>query len=372
MGLFAIGKFSLLFSFLTVGVLVFSGSVSLAVRFQSEDDGGVRRIMYPEAVKNVVHRGEELKSLARKSHLAAVFPYLELTDLVKGQKQPGSGSSAVVRFLNESAELIVAQSPEELQMSLRRMYFYGDSVIESGSLWKDSNGSRYVRGQLLSGSAFQVEVVPGLENSPALMKIHRIIAMIEIGQAHIARAENRHADYRLYFPVLDMLNKIVSGLFVEEVLKKMGTEAIRQEIATVDTTESVKESLATDFLGRGYMHSKSMSWIMENFELRGPQLVEWVRDIREQRTLRARQITGLSKYAQQLETLIRGLLSAMPATEYFNLARLAKASGDEKTFRIARELMVTNGSGSGGGPSRGPSIGPAPGGPSCERSFVQN
>jgi hypothetical protein len=371
-------KFSLLFSFLTVITLTIVTSQSMAVRFQSEDDGGSRRTIYPEAVKNVVQRSDELKALAAQTHLAALFPYLELTELVKG-RNPVLGTavgSPFLNFLNLSAELIVAQSPTEIQLPLRRMYFSGESIHVTDEVWRSSNGGRHVRGVLLSGNNISVEMVAGLDNSSGLQKLHRLIAMIEIGQAYTARDLNRGADYRLYFPVLDMLNKIVTSLFVDEVLRKMGTETIRQEMAKVEAVETVKASLEYDFLGRGYMHSKSMAWSMENPELRGPKLVEWVRELRTMRDQRARLIKGLSEYNEKMEALVRQDLLTQPHDRYFQLARVARGSGDEKTFRIASELMVSRGAGS--VPS-----GPSPGGPrpvglspvppqSCERSFAPN
>ncbi|MDZ4081955.1 MAG: hypothetical protein U1E10_03385, partial [Bdellovibrionales bacterium] len=336
------------------------------IRFQSEEEGGFRRTLYPEAVKNVVQRTDELKALAAQSHLGALFPYLELTDLVKGrQAQSGLPATApFLNFLNQAAELIVAQSPPELQLPLRRMYFAGESIEVSDSVWRNSNGSRHVRGDLLSGNAISVEIVSGLENSPGLQKLHRLIAMIEIGQAHTAREMNRGADYRLYFPVLDMLNKIVTSLFVDETLKKMGTEVIRQELAKVEGPETVKASLDFDFLGRGYMHSKSMSWAIENPELRGPQLVEWVRDLRVMRDQKAKSIKGLSSYNEKVEALVRQDLLNQSRDKYFQLAREARSSGDEKSFRILSELMVRRGA----GPAP-VEPGPSGPGPSCETSF---
>jgi hypothetical protein len=370
-------KFSFLFGFLTGLALTIAAAQSMAISFQSEDEGGSRRTIYPEAVKNVVHRSDELKSLAGQSHLAAIFPYLELTDLVKGRKAASGsvGASPFLNYLNQAAELIVAQSPIEIQLQLRKMYFAGESIQVTDEVWRNSNGGRHVRGVLLSGNGISVEIVSGLENSPGLQRLHRLIAMIEIGQAYAARDVNRGAEYRLYFPVLDMLNKIVTSLFVDEVLKKMGTDTIRQELANLQAVETVKASLELDFLGPGYMHSKFVSWLMENPELRGPKLLEWVRELRTMREQRARLINGLSGYNEKVEALVRKDILAQPSDRYFQLARVARSSGDEKTFRIASELMVSRGTG------LGPS-GPSPGGPSpvghvplapqsCERSFVQ-
>ena len=356
-------KFSLLFGFLTAVVLTTSASQSVAIRFQSEDDGGSRRTIYPEAVKNVVHRSDELMSLAGQSHLAALFPYLELTDLVKGRKAAAGsvGASPFLNFLNQAAELIVAQSPIDLQLQLRKMYFAGESIQVTDEVWRSSNGGRHVRGALLYGNNISVEIVAGLENSPGLQKLHRLIAMIEIGQAYAARDVNRGAEFRLYFPVLDMLNKIVSALFVDEVLKKMGTETLRQELAKVEAVETVKASLEFDFLGRGYMYSKSMSWSMENPELRGSKLVEWVRELRALRDQRARLIKGVSSYNEKVEALVRQDLLAQTSDRYFQIARTARSNGDEKTFRIASELMVSRGTAM---------LGPSGPSQSCERSFV--
>jgi hypothetical protein len=354
-------KNSLLFGILTDFVLTVAGSPSLAIRFQSEDEGGFRRTVYPEAIKNVVHRADELKSLAGQSHLAALFPYLELTDLVKRQpvKAGATASSPLINFLNQSADLIVAQSPEDIQMPLRRMYFSGESVRVTDSVWREADGGRHVRGLLLSGNAISVEIVSGLEDTPGLQKLHRLIAMIEIGQAYAAREANRGADYRLYFPVLDMLNKIVGALFVDEVLKKMGTDSIRQELVRVDAVETVKASLEYDFLGRGYLYSKSISWALQNPELRGPQLAEWVRELRLMRDQKARSINGLSSYSEKVEAIIRQDLLSQPSDKYFQLARAARSAGDEKTFRIVSDLMV----------GRSTGAEPSGQGPSCERSF---
>lgn len=365
-------KCSRVLVFLTALAVTVSGSLSMAIRFQSEEGGGYRRTLYPEAVKNVVQRTDELKVLASQSHLGALFPYLELTDFVKGrQAQWGAAvGSPFLNFLNQSADLIVAQSPQGLQLSLRKMYFAGESVRVTDDVWRQSNGGRHVRGLLLSGNEISVEIVAGLENSPGLQKLHRLIAMIEIGQAYTAREVNQGSDYRLYFPVLDMLNKIVTALFVDEVIKKMGNETIRQELAKAEMAETVKASLENDFLGRGYMHSKSISWTMENTELRGPQLVEWVRDLRALRDQRARLIKGLSSYHEKVEVLVRLDLVSQPRDRYFQLARAARNSGDDKTFRIASELMTSQGNGSNSGGSPPPAGASALNGPSCERSFV--
>ncbi len=354
-------------SYLLLGLLSLLGSSASAVRFQTEDDGGTRRTLYPEAVKNVVKRSDELKALAAMTPLAALFPYLELTDYVKGRKSANplqaakTSTSPFTGFLNEAAEILVAQSPSELQMPLRRMYYYGESVQESETLWRDSNGARHVRGSLLAGNLISVEIISGLNNSPNITKLHRLIAMIEIGQSYYAREMYSGSDYRLYFPVLDMLNKIVTGLFVDEVLTKMGTEAIRSEIELIKVAETVKASLQSDLLGRGYLQAKAMSWSMENYELRGSILVDWVRELRQMRDSKAKAIKGLSAIHEKIDALVRQELLTQEPERYFQLAGRARANGDDRGFRIASQLMVNRSTLPGSGPGSGPN---------CERSFI--
>lgn len=318
---------------------------AFGVRFQMEEDGmGVRRTVYPEAVRNVSQRSSEVLQFLSAAPLAANFPYLHLTDLVKQ-------GSAYNNYLATTAEVLISQAPEELRLPLRQMYFEGRGVVETPEVWRVNSGRRLQRASFSvnEGEArVHVETVEGLKDSPLIRQTVRLMSIIEITQQAAAVRHFPAQDSRLYFPVLDMVTKITTALFMEETIGRMGNQALVEEASRYEGNPALRSTLVEHFSG-AQMNVHAMDWVMENRELKGDLLLEWVNKAREKRDLQNRSIKGLSQVDVIMDQLVRLELATelerSPGRQ-FEMTRKAREQGDRRKSRLlVGQVVVIGGAG---------------------------
>ncbi len=320
-------------------------SSAYAVRFPMEEDGnGVRRTVYPEAVKNVVHRSPEVMQFISVAPLAANFPYLHLTDFVK----QGSGLG---NYLATTAETLIAQAPEELRLPLRQMYFEGRGVAETSEIWRVEAGRRFQRASYSTSdgeTSVRVEIIEGLKESPLIRQTILLTSIVEIVQQAAAASHFQARESRLYFPVLDMVTKITTALLLEETLGRMGNRALLEEASKYEGNPALRSTLMEKFAG-AQMSVHSMDWVMENRELRSDLLIEWVNAARAKRDIQNKAIKGLSQIDAVMDPLVRLELATelekAPGRQ-FELTRRAREQGDRRKARLLMgQIVVVGGAG---------------------------
>jgi hypothetical protein len=329
---FKISRLSTILTALAISLFV---APSYGIRFNMEDDGsGRQRTVYPEAVRNVAKRSEEVQALIKASPLAGNFPYLHLTDLVKRE-------DSLKAYLSVTAEVLISQAEPDLQLPLRKMYFEGIGVVESSDVWVALGGRRLFRATLAhAGSPFPVrlEVIPGIEQSSHVMRLIKLMAIAEVIHNEFAKRYFATKELRLIFPVVDMVSKIASALLIEETLDRMGVERLQSEIARFEINSAMRATLFETF-SRSHLQTQAKSWLLENFEIRSQQLKDWVELARQQRGLRNKSITGLSSIDSQMDRLVNLELSAEMERDpgrQFLMARMAKEQGDERKLNLIK------------------------------------
>lgn len=328
-------KVSRLSTFLTILAISLVVVPTYGIRFNMEDDGsGRQRTVYPEAVRNVAKRSEEVQALMKAAPLAGNFPYLHLTDLVKRE-------DGLRTYLSVTAEVLISQAATDLQLPLRRMYFEGLGIVESSDVWNASGGRRLYRATLTdirSPLPIRLEVIPGIQTDSNVLRLIKIMAIAEVTHQEFARRHFATDELRLIFPVVDMVSKIASALLIEETFERMGVERLQSEIARFDMNAAMRATLAETF-SRSHLQSQAMNWLVENYEIRSEQLKDWVQLARQQRDLRNRSITGLSSIDTQMDRLVSVELSAELERDpgrQFQIARLAKEQGDQRKLKLLK------------------------------------
>jgi hypothetical protein len=336
-------KFSHLLHGLTAAMLLATPINSFGIRFNMEDDGfGRQRTVYPEAVKNVSKRSEEVKDLIKASPLAANFPYLHLTDRVK--KEGG-----LERYLSLTAEIVISQAEARLQLPLRKFYFEGTGSFEQEDIFRSSGGRRLYRAILKSQTSepeIHFQVISGIKSDSLVMRLLKLMAVSDISHQAVARRIFPHYEARLFYPVEDMVSKIVGALLIEEVLARMGHDMIIDEISKLDLNAALRATLLETF-GRSHLRSQSLIWYTENPEVRAEQLDEWISLARQQRSSKSAAILGLSSIDRDMDTLVNSEISAELAKHpghQFLLARVARDRGDSRKLHLLKShfLVIQN------------------------------
>lgn len=343
---FQISRVTKILTVLTVFLLFPFSQSAFGVRFQMEEDAmGGRRTVYPEAVRNVAQRSSEVLQFLAVAPLAANFSYLHLTELVKQ-------GAAYNNYLAATAEVLISQAPEELRLPLRQMYFEGRGVVETPDVWRTALGRKFQRSyySFVDGEArVHVETIEGLKDSPLIRQVIRLTSIVEILQQSAATRHFPRQEARLYFPVLDIVTKITTSLFLEETIERMGNKALLDEALRYQGNEALRSTLVEKF-GSDQLKVHSMDWVMENRELRSELLVEWVNAARLKREIQNKQIKGLSSVDSMMDQLVRlelaNELERAPGRQ-FELTRRAREQGDRRKSRLLMgQLIVRGGAGS--------------------------
>lgn len=347
---------------LVFGVLAVTTAFALfaspvrAVRFGNEDDdrgdpsGGMahtptQAFPQPSAGASLESRAQELLAMAKNSSLAALISNLSLFGSVinAGAQSPRLPEQRAIVFLDRAADVLAAQFPGELGLELRQMYFYREHLSESPTLWMETDGHSLVRTRIGDARNFQVEVSTLLHETPVLQKIHRLIAMVEVGQSVTVMNQHPHVPYRSLAPIVEGMNQITSWLLVEELLMQFDPRLVENEIRQASLDPSLKSALIDTFTAHDYLDQKALEWMLVHRQqgaLSGKgALVEWVKSIREMRKDKALRLGSEESLTARLVRALRRKAGLTDRGELFRLASEARAAGDERTSAVIRELF---------------------------------
>lgn len=325
--------FGPLFSLCTLLITLTTPNI-WAVRFQTENYGDGPKVQYP-AQKGLDARESEIFDFAKRSHLAAVFAYAHLTSDVTSAKNPASA------FIDLSVDLILANSPKQIQAPLRRMYYYNENLKYSDVLSRDSLGQSYHKVLPLGPDRFEVFIESELTKTETLLKLYKLMAVIELSHWAIAFEKISPSETRLIYPVVDIVSKISSALYVIDLANKMGLDFIIQELQSSNMRPYIKSALERDFIRPDYMRFHAVEW---SFQYEGTSIELLSRLTNELHALRLRKsqdIKGLSAPTQALQEQVRlDLIERTHNHDLFTLAREAKSQGDRMTLGLLSQLTT--------------------------------
>jgi len=326
-------------SFLNI-ILCMSFSSAYAVRFHTEDWGDGPKTQYPSQVKDIGHREAEVFALAEKFQLGARFPYLHLINLIKKDKHPFE------RFINEVVDGILAQTHPDLQVSLRRFYYYGERIEFNSESIKKVNGVMFFQAIPQQGGQFIVTFDPEVQKVPLIFKLYKMKAILELSHWGSAIGERFDGDYRNKFPVVDFLSKVSGAILVQDILSKFGYRAIQAEILMSDIPDRYKDSFRQDFLNESYVRAQISNWIFLFEGLGKDKMSDWINRIILMRDQKSASIKSLEVLQRPLvEKIQKDLLARKAERSSFLLAQQARQAGDSLSFSLIGQMMTISGGG---------------------------
>lgn len=290
---------------------------------------------YPSTIKPITHRETEILQWAEKLHFNATFPYLHLTDLIIHSPNP------IERYINESVDIILSQTSASLQIPLRRFFYYNEQAQFDPDFMKTSQGLYFFKAQPLANGHFLVVIDAEITKLPILLKLFKMMAIIELRGWSLALGETFNGDIKNLFPVIDLLNKINVALQIKNLLGIMNYSYLVQELNHSQIPTNYKTLLFWNLLTKNYLNAQVTVWHTIYPELQFTQINKWINNITIINERRAETIKSLETFLTPLYLKIQEDVALKSQTQSpFIIAQQAKKAGDTLSKRVAAKRVL--------------------------------
>lgn len=319
--------------------LVASGPVNAVMRpgsFDTEEP-------HPNHLRarTLAERAEEVMTLKNSVPLGAIVPFLAQFDSVRT-----SGPTPLARshhFLDRVADVVLAQFPSDIAVRLRQLYFYNENLKFSNDLWRETEGRSLVRADTFATDNFRLEVASELQSTPLLLKINKIVGLVQLGQQMTLVRAHPGVPYRSLSPVIHAINQITGWLVADDVLRYIPEPLLRSEISSSNMDATKQSFVLEDFIPERHLSSRVLSGIQGDSSLSWSEMIRWVLAFRETRVEQAKKLPSESQLLAPLTEALEKSLRAKGLGEgrqyWFRAAHEARKVGDERSGKVLRQLF---------------------------------